>query len=796
MITSLTLALACAAQGTGHAAHHPRAAAFFVECPDVAAALTAYEQAPAARMLRDAAVGEVLEKVSKALGIDRSQLTSSVLAPLGIPDDEGADPFGLVLEAARSATSFSLSFSMSEAEPGELRRSLDALNSSLAALDRIAEALEQHSREHSSLPSDLASLQLPADLSRDPWGRPFEYRVLDGGAFQVSTLGRDGAVGGAGVDADVSHETDIDPLAIAELERRFAVCALVRFATEDGARRAVEWLGGRLTLVADENAQPKGWERQRLQLDAPDNVAWLARSQALVALGFGAVSTEQLAARVAGAQPGLDLAEAWRKLEAHSGPRRGAVILRGWGDSDAVARIVPNEGPLGGGALASVFQELSGGSGTWRMQLDAGRFTTDMSLNTAAADSWLGLLGAEPAPREAFDYVPSDAVGFFAAQLDAAALRARVAKLLTSAADGSEAGALQELQTKHGFDLQQDICANLRGGLSAYLLPISGIGLPNVGLVAAVRDPAAFERGARGLFKALSEAQADKLSVRESKYRDAPMWTVNFAAEGADPQLAAFLPTPTLSIVKDRLIVSLTSLRAKKEIKRALGEDDGPHPVASDSSRLPAPGGFTGWMDWAATIDGFYGMARSAAAMFGAQLDLPIDLPGLMTALPESSRVFTKFFEPTTLTVRSVDDGFVMRWDSSFGPEVWLGMVGLVAGVTQSSRLPSPANSDEEPGAQPPDERREQALATLSALSTRITVFRLDQGRLPASLDELAKATPNYPRGFLEGLDIAADPWGASYAYELNSSGEAFRLWSKGPDGVDAAGEGDDVLAP
>lgn len=41
-----------------------------------------------------------------------------------------------------------------------------------------------------------------ADL-RDPWGRPFFYRVeADGAAFQLFSLGRDGRLGGADEDRD------------------------------------------------------------------------------------------------------------------------------------------------------------------------------------------------------------------------------------------------------------------------------------------------------------------------------------------------------------------------------------------------------------------------------------------------------------------------------------------------------------------------------------------------------------------------------------------------------------------
>ena len=89
-----------------------------------------------------------------------------------------------------------------------------------------------------------------------------------------------------------------------------------------------------------------------------------------------------------------------------------------------------------------------------------------------------------------------------------------------------------------------------------------------------------------------------------------------------------------------------------------------------------------------------------------------------------------------------------------------------------------------------------KAFEVLRSLNARIAVFRIDQSRLPVSLAELTQPTTNYPRGFLEGVEAERDPWGAPYRFELAADGGGFRLWSTGPDGVDAGGQGDDLLAP
>ena len=71
-----------------------------------------------------------------------------------------------------------------------------------------------------------------------------------------------------------------------------------------------------------------------------------------------------------------------------------------------------------------------------------------------------------------------------------------------------------------------------------------------------------------------------------------------------------------------------------------------------------------------------------------------------------------------------------------------------------------------------------------------LTLYKLDQGSYPASLEALsqspAEGQPPYLQGGLQ------DAWGHELRYLLEDG--TFRLWSVGPDGVDNSGKGDDIL--
>lgn len=89
-------------------------------------------------------------------------------------------------------------------------------------INAISSALELYALDNGGYPAAQAGLgalmQAPGGATRwqgpylkkaeglaDPWGRPYQYRVPGrAGPFEVFTLGRDNAVGGAGEDQDVS----------------------------------------------------------------------------------------------------------------------------------------------------------------------------------------------------------------------------------------------------------------------------------------------------------------------------------------------------------------------------------------------------------------------------------------------------------------------------------------------------------------------------------------------------------------------------------------------------------------
>lgn len=89
-------------------------------------------------------------------------------------------------------------------------------------INAISSALELYALDNGGYPASQTGLpalmQPPAGAARwqgpylkkaegltDPWGRPYQYRVPGrSGPFEVFSLGRDNAVGGAGEDQDVS----------------------------------------------------------------------------------------------------------------------------------------------------------------------------------------------------------------------------------------------------------------------------------------------------------------------------------------------------------------------------------------------------------------------------------------------------------------------------------------------------------------------------------------------------------------------------------------------------------------
>lgn len=104
--------------------------------------------------------------------------------------------------------------------PGAAERTAVARSRIDLDIAEISDLIEKF-REDAGVHPDAEAWQRSVDRGDprffDPWNRPYQYR-LEPNAFVVTSLGRDGAPGGAGEDADVSRTVPFPPPASEEEE--------------------------------------------------------------------------------------------------------------------------------------------------------------------------------------------------------------------------------------------------------------------------------------------------------------------------------------------------------------------------------------------------------------------------------------------------------------------------------------------------------------------------------------------------------------------------------------------------
>lgn len=90
------------------------------------------------------------------------------------------------------------------------------------------------------------------------------------------------------------------------------------------------------------------------------------------------------------------------------------------------------------------------------------------------------------------------------------------------------------------------------------------------------------------------------------------------------------------------------------------------------------------------------------------------------------------------------------------------------------------------------DARVTKTRADIQAIETALTLYRLDNGRYPASAEGLAVLSSGASGGYL--ARVSPDPWGNPYQYRNpGTRGGEFDLFSLGPNGVEDAAGGDDI---
>lgn len=785
-----------------------------LEVPDVPKLLEAYPGAPLLQMIRDEAVRSTFSELLSAAELDVGAAVRKGLERVGVPDMLAADPLAAVGGMLDQLQSLSLSVSLS----GETSHVTRQLADSLVAAARI-QALTEKAREYQKThdgfpPAEIAELELPEDWHNDPWGRPYRIHVdMESLDFRIESLGADGVEGGAGFAADLSSDGSLENHASELFAATLDLVTRVEFTGAESAERA--WELSTAALEAELGSRPGG--RRELSVrgkparvcelpDLPGTTLspWLFAVDREISAGLGRDALARALARAQTESGKLRSSPNVQRVAEHLGPASGATVASGWIELDRVDALLSSvERGLAEFGDANVsFMRLSG-SGLFRMQLAGDRFVSDYAYNVSADSALARCAGATPVPERLWNFIPSESIGVYASSIDGQAIYDEIMRNITGV-HGERPKALERIEREHGFSIEKDLIGNLGGGAAAYLLPIAGvISIPGIAVVVELRDATAFQRGLDAALKLLEVQAGGEFAVRYKPYRDQPLWTFSFG--GDEGGFAGPIQvSPTLAIVQNHLLVSLTSTRAKKEIKRLLdAEPQERHRLFSARGAPPADAGTITFMDWPGLMNGTYDGAKAALAMFSGMLEeMPIDAQ----ALPPAS-TFTRFFEPSVSWTRAVEpDLRLTHSESSFGPETLLGLAGgagalaLAVAELRSASIGMERVEVVEQVDAPVDEATavaiEESLAALDWLATRLEVYRIENGSYPRSLAILTQPTQGYPKGYLDGGGMPADGWGRALVYEAAPDGKSFRLWSPGKNGGDERGGGDDVTLP
>lgn len=792
-----------------HAGLHPDTAFAYAELPDVRAMIQAYEKSPVVQMVRDEAVRKAVYGTLESFDVDLDEHLASLGSMLGLPADRSASPVTAMVSYLWRLRSASVSLTF---QPNGAATPIQAAGTTLAELAAVAAAIEGHRAESGELPAGLSELELDDTLRLDAWGHAYAYaRSEDGASFTLVSYGADGKPGGEGANADfeLGKEEDAGKRMVAGLASQVGALAVLSFDDAANAKWAHELflLGMRKAELSPTSTRPVSYRGAggSLELFEPseeiDIQFWAIATPRDLVLGAGAVTAEAAIALADGRGKSLAGVERFASLPARLPAPSGVPIGHAFIQSEGMLQIAYQGGPETE-ALRELLQR-AGGETYARMNLVGERFVTEMVTTPSSKDYFGKSMGQAPVPPELWKCIPDDAIAFYATSVDGAELYKEL--MIALSAEGNDLQSrVDDLEAKHGIDLERDLFANLSGGIVGYLLGIKGFP-PGMAVIADVKDAEAFTRGMRSLLQLVSEQEDATFSIKENPYKykgvECPKWTFSFS-EGADaPGLGGIMtPTPTVAIVKNRVVLTLFSTRATKEIKRLLGDEGAEHPLLHSPARPPAKATVVGYMDWAELIGGTYKTAMGFASMAGGALggEAPVDFG----KLPEAS-VFTRFFKPTVLYAHPIEGGTYTRLEASFGPETWVAFLGgITAGAAWTQMGISAPDVPEPPvpptPPQPGDVPSAEAISTevaLDTIQTAVAVFKAETGKLPASLDELVAPTRNYPRGFFNGGSVPKDGWGRAFRYATGFEGKAYRLWSLGADGEDQQGAGDDIVS-
>jgi hypothetical protein len=446
----------------------------------------------------------------------------------------------------------------------------------------------------------------------------------------------------------------------------------IEFQDAAVAARAFDIVVGAASMVGAKLVRKESGQARITEVSiGSEPQASLVQHGAHLAILLGRPDPESLVQRFQGTAPGLDpksLGAGSRDLLAE-----GTVVLdwlsrTGFPAGDSLA----SEPAFSWAELASSMGEALFGAnlsmvlrgGHWRTVVDAeGHFVTEGAFEVPARPS-SRLLSSEPMTSNALGLLPPDAMVQWCASLDKSAMEELVGGLL-----GPEEAGL-------GFDYRSDLVGPLGNSIAVGLpKPKSLLAAPPIIGVIALEDAEAFKRGMDGLAAWGAAAGAAVLTVEVDEYRGRPLYTLQFKEFAADSQslqlpdivigMEGFM-RPCLAILDDRVILTPLPNHTKRELRRALKDEDAGS-EAFDLEGVPSGVSGAAVADWASFLGSVYGGLKALASMGAGALPVDVD------ALPESDHVVS-FFEPS-LSWMQVNEGRGYAYQrSSFGPEFMLAM--------------------------------------------------------------------------------------------------------------------------
>jgi len=345
-----------------------------------------------------------------------------------------------------------------------------------------------------------------------------------------------------------------------------------------------------------------------------------------------------------------------------------------------------------------------------------------------------------------------------------------------------------------GASLRDDVLANIDGQMISYSSQGSGMSpSPDWNLIAEVQRPEALIQVLATAVERLGQEIGFPIKVTQAAGDAEGIHNIDLSATPLGMQLS-----PAFVQVGDHKLSFSTSARQLKSTIQTPIESTqslAKHQSLTDFSKPTQASVHLNTLSYTNVAAGFraqYGPIAGMAPFLlgGVTAGLPIQL----SKLPSSTVIEQHLGESFTATEYPEPGVVITRTTAQFQATDALPIVAIAGIIALGQSLGIDASASTEPVQRDPVD---QALNDLKEIRAALTVYKIAMNGYPSSLDELVKPIPAYEGGALSH-PLPLDPWGNAYQYSIEEHPTKHRpepkLWSRGANGIDESGAGDDVV--